>query len=127
MDDDAPGVKSLRLDWEDGRCTLTVRDRAGVHTVACGLGAWLEGTTTLDVAATRTLPRGAIERRVAGSAAWTAPDTLAIKLCFYETPFHPALTLRFDGDLCRCCFATNAGWEGAAALTWSGRSARARR
>lgn len=142
MDDDAPWIKSLRLDLEDERCTLTVHDGAGVHTVACGLGAWREGTTTLDIAAmrtvlsgamgldtsaTRTLLGGGIALPVAASAAWPAPDTLEIRLCFCETPFHPTLTCRFEGDLCRCSFASNVSPEGAGSLTWTGRRAGPRR
>ncbi|MCB0148867.1 MAG: hypothetical protein KDE01_14590, partial [Caldilineaceae bacterium] len=35
---------------------------------------------------------------VAGSGAWTAPDTFTMKLAFYRTPFCPQITCRFAGD-----------------------------
>jgi CubicO group peptidase (beta-lactamase class C family) len=124
MDDGAPGIKSMAFGLQADACTLAVRDRAGLHQVTCGLGAWREGTTTLDIAATRTLPRGAIERPVAASAAWVDEHTLALKLCFYETPFHPTLTCRFEGERCHCSLCANAGWDGATELQWSGRVAR---
>ncbi len=121
MAEDAPGIKSMSFALQPDGCVLTVRDRAGTHRVTCGLGDWREGTTTLDIAATRTLPRGAIERPVAASAAWTDAHTLVVKLCFYKTPFHPTLTCRFEGDEGRFTFRANAGWDGSGAVEWSGR------
>jgi hypothetical protein len=35
---------------------------------------------------------------VAASGGWTAADTYAAKLAFYETPFALTVTLRFVGD-----------------------------
>lgn len=124
MDEGSPGIKSLVLDFAPGECTLTVRDGAGQHKLSCGLGAWREGVTTLDIAAARTLRRGAVGRPVAASAAWLDPNTLAIKLCLYETPFHPTLTCRFEGDTCRFSFVSNAGWDDPAGMHWVGRRAR---
>ncbi len=127
MEENPAGVASMQFDLTADRCTLTVQDRAGVESVVCGLGEWREGRTKVDIAATlplaRTLVGGAVERPVAASAAWSDANTLQIKLCFYETPFHPTLTCRFEGDACECRFEPNVGLDEASVLSWAGRSA----
>lgn len=85
----AQRVQSISLDLTPAGSTLTVRAGRRKHQVNCGNGVWVEGMTTLDEGQPRP---------VAASGAWTADDTYTIKLCFYETPFCPTITCRFDQD-----------------------------
>jgi CubicO group peptidase (beta-lactamase class C family) len=58
------------------------------HAVRCGVGRWTTGEVVL------------VDEpiRVAGAAAWTAPDTLLLRLLWQGTPFALDVTLRFGGD-----------------------------
>lgn len=91
-------VKSIKLDFAADSSTITIRDVRGTHKIACGYGAWITGTTTFD---------GNAPQRVAASGAWTDEDTYTIKLCFYETPFCPTLTCKFDGEQLTYKFTAN--------------------
>jgi hypothetical protein len=82
-------VEAISLDFTGEAACFTLRDQRGTHQVACGSGVWLKGTTGLDFERPRP---------VAASGAWTAEDTYVMKLCFYETPFCPTLTCRFEED-----------------------------
>jgi hypothetical protein len=79
-------LESIRLDFRDEGCVVTVRDGRGEHRVACGAGSWHKGVTTLG--------RGE-SQCVAASGAWMAADTYRMRLYFYETPFCLTLTCRF--------------------------------
>lgn len=83
------GVESIAFDFDGQGCLYTVRDQAGEHHIRCGQGAWETGMTALETGS---------QRRVAASYAWTADDTLALKLWFYETPFAPTITCRFTDE-----------------------------
>ncbi len=81
---------TVGLNGYDGG-TLTVRDGRGDNTITFGHGAWRRGETQLGVDE---------PRRYAASGAWIDENTLAVKVCLYETPFRPTLTLRFaDGEV----------------------------
>lgn len=49
---------------------------------------------------------------IAASAAWSGEDTLVVKLCLYESPFHQTLRLRFDGDTVTRDAEMNVGFGG---------------
>ena len=96
MDSNKAGIQSLRVDLDASRGTLTVRDRRGTHNLEFAMGAWAEGATTFSMQSPLGVPPP-VETPVAASAAWTAPDTLAIKICFVTTPFIPTLTCTMTG------------------------------
>lgn len=87
MDENAQQIETMTFDFAANR--VTFRDGRGEHAIACGYGEWIAGTTAFDSTASR---------RVAASSAWTDENTYTIRLCFYETPFCPTLTCRFDAD-----------------------------
>jgi len=91
-------IISVALDFAGETSTLVIRDARGTHRIPCGKGAWITGTTAFD---------DGNARRVAASGAWTDKNTYTIKLCFYETPFCPTLTCRFDGDQLTYQFTAN--------------------
>jgi CubicO group peptidase (beta-lactamase class C family) len=94
-------VKAVALSFEDGGGTAVITDRFGEHHIPFGLGEWRMGATALDSGESHP---------VAASGAWTAPDTFALQLVFYTTPFTPRITLRFDGDSVRYQFVANAAF-----------------
>jgi hypothetical protein len=49
------------------------------------------------------------EQPVAASGAWTADDTFAARLCFYETPFIVTVQFALSGDELRCTAESNVG------------------
>lgn len=106
MDSNKAGIQSLRVALDASRGTLTVRDRRGTHNLEFAMGAWAEGATTFSMQSPLGVPPP-VETPVAASAAWTAPDTLAIKICFVTTPFIPTLTLHYDGDALDASFVSN--------------------
>lgn len=98
FDENEQKLEAITFEFGEQGCVYTARDDRGEHRIACGDGAWLEGTTTL----------GAPQmRRVAASGAWSAEDTYVMRLCFYETPFCPALTCRFVEDRLEYSFEAN--------------------
>jgi CubicO group peptidase (beta-lactamase class C family) len=62
-----------------------------------GSGRWINSRGPLG-----SLPAGPLgsmpEGLLAASGAWTADDTLTVKICSRETPYHLTLALRFSGD-----------------------------
>jgi hypothetical protein len=83
------GIETVRLEPDSTGATLTVRDGAGEHQVACGYGEWRVGTTTLE---------GGEPRAVAASGAWRSSDTYHADIYFNETPFRLSVICTFTGD-----------------------------
>jgi CubicO group peptidase (beta-lactamase class C family) len=81
--------------------TLTIRDGRGDNTIAFAHGAWRRGETQLGVDE---------PHRYAASGAWIDEDTLVVKLCLYETPFRPTLTLQFGQGGVRYQHRMNVGF-----------------
>jgi len=86
---------------KDDQVTLVTRVDGVERRVACGLGTWRKGR-----AAWGRLP----EQPAAASAAWTADDTLTVRLCFYETPFVVTIRLKFTGNEVRLESESNVGF-----------------
>ncbi|MFN8445280.1 MAG: serine hydrolase [Caldilineaceae bacterium] len=82
-------IESLRFDFADTRSTLILQTKNGVERLVCGQGGWQLGRTHLE--------RNQ-DLAVAVSGGWSSPDTYAIKLCFYETPFTVTVLCRFAGN-----------------------------
>lgn len=90
-------LTSVKLDLDGDNCVLTFVNADGKsHRVEGSLSDWKMGETTflLSHIWPRKSPTPTVKTRVRG--AWTNENTLAFKLCFYETPFTPTLTFRFD-------------------------------
>jgi CubicO group peptidase (beta-lactamase class C family) len=82
-------IDAITLDLDNSDATLTIQNSNGRHQIAAGNSTWLKGTT--KVFHGMAMP-------VAASGAWTSDDTYVIRMCFYETPFCPTVTLRFSAD-----------------------------
>lgn len=81
-------IESLALETSGGTTTLVLRKQDGEQRIECGRG-WQKGKIAWG-----TLP----QQPAATAGAWTADDTLTVKVCFYETPFISTLRLEFSGD-----------------------------
>lgn len=92
-------IESITLDTSGPAPALVVRG-AGQdgRPIVVGSGSWVRGRTTFG---SDIDPRGRVlvERAVAAQGGWTAPDTFAAKLCFYETPYTLTVRLQFGGDI----------------------------
>jgi CubicO group peptidase (beta-lactamase class C family) len=73
--------------------TLTARMNGQDANVPCGYREWKKGRAPFSARLAQFA-----DEPTAGTFAWSAEDSCAIKLCAYETPFHTTLTLKFDGD-----------------------------
>jgi CubicO group peptidase (beta-lactamase class C family) len=85
-------VDSVKLDFDGaGGGTFVLNDGQYGYTIPFGYGEWRATTLPFPLF-------GFPYRAVTASGAWTAPDTFAIKVCFYETPFILTMNCRFaDG------------------------------
>lgn len=92
MADNDQGIRRIMLEFVDDQAQLTVQAGRARHRFAVGQGAWILGKSRYDLRPWQAA------RRVAASGAWVAADTYRVRLCFYETPYTPTLTLRFAGD-----------------------------
>ena len=91
-------LHSLSFDFDAK--TLTYRllgggQRRGKHTLAFGLGVWMESVSVLGVSELRKVVE---PQKVAAGGVWTAEDTFVLTLCQFETPFIATITCRFEGD-----------------------------
>ena len=69
---------------------ILVTQVGGVESrIPCGYLSWLRGRGPFN---------NRPEEPLAGSGAWSSDDTLSLKICAYETPFHTVVKLRFDGN-----------------------------
>jgi CubicO group peptidase (beta-lactamase class C family) len=93
-----PGLEFISFNFDDDGCAYTVRDATGEHRIRAGRGAW--ATDAVDAATGDPVP-------VAASFAWITDDALALKLCFYETPYCPTITCRFAGESVQFEFQAN--------------------
>jgi CubicO group peptidase (beta-lactamase class C family) len=83
-------IESVRLERADPNAVEIVIRRDGKdQRIVSGHGEWRKGR--LAMASTP-------EQSVAVSGGWTEQNTYVARLCFYETPHHLTLTLRFDGQ-----------------------------
>jgi CubicO group peptidase (beta-lactamase class C family) len=118
------GITSMTPDFRDGKAALTLHDADRAHRLTFGIGEWKTGETTfLRNRITRGFLPGDTEK-TAVYGAWTAPDTLTLKICFYVTPFAPTLTLRFADDRLFLDLRGNVGFGPAERPTLEGQAAR---
>lgn len=108
-------------------CTLSVRGKTatlvldgGVEPTALrfGHGTWLKGQAVIG--------RKPERRPVAGSFAWTAPDTWRGELWGYTTPYRYTYECRFEGDSLHMDLGQNVGFGQRRGTTLEGAAEEAR-
>ena len=83
--------------------TLVTRTAGVESRIAAGDRTWKKGRGTFGPF---------VDQPIAASAAWATEDTLIIKVCAYETPFHTTVRLRFEGSTVIREAETNVGFGG---------------
>ena len=84
-------IEAMRLEKAPGGAiALMVRIDGEDVRIECGSGAWKKGRFGFG-------PRLA-DQPAAASGGWVSDDTYKARICFYQTPFLIALTLKIDGD-----------------------------
>jgi len=74
--------------------SLGVRLNGAELNLPAGYREWRKGRASFPAGRLAQFP----DEPVAGTFAWTADDTVEVKVCAYETPFTVTFTLKFDGD-----------------------------
>ena len=95
---------TLAVDW-DGQ----------VMKIPAGFRKWERGRAPYPG---NTLTR-LTDEPVAGTFAWAAEDTLVVKFCAYETPFHMTFTLRFKEDMATLETESNVAFGPGSSRTFS--------
>ncbi len=92
---------TLASDGKDGATTVIAKVDGVERRVVYGRGTWQKARVAWS-----QLP----EQPAAATGAWTADDTFAAKICFYETPFIVTIHLKLAGDELRCDSEVNVGF-----------------
>lgn len=88
--ENAQKIESISLELgTGGETTLVMKQNGAEQRVAIGHGSWKK--SRLAIGDFQSQP-------VAGSGAWTAPDTYTARLCLYEEPFILTINLKFVDD-----------------------------
>ena len=89
-------LESLTLTSSDSGRALTLNLQMDGKAIAllCGYHEWTKARAPLLTGGLAQLP----DEPTAGTFAWPADATCAIKLCAFETPYHMTLVLKFNGD-----------------------------
>lgn len=92
-------IAAVTLDFHGDACRLVIGGSDGqTHRVEASLSEWKYGDTTFLQSRIWRKPPLSPTVKTAVQGTWASENTLVFKLCFYETPFTPTLTFRFDDD-----------------------------
>ncbi len=91
------GFTAVRFAWESDRCIVSLANRAGEHAIACGLGHFAQGVSSLSG---RPEP-------FAASCQWRAEDVMVVVARFVETPFFWTMTFCFAGETLQSTVVVN--------------------
>ncbi len=94
-------LEAVTLESGEKGETLVARFDGVERRIPCGRGEWEKGRLAFGPLS---------EQPAAASGAWTADDTFAARICFYETPFIINVKLKFSGDELRFDAAANVGF-----------------
>lgn len=96
LEENPQGLQSVQVDYSTEPPSLTLEDADGRHAIGFEFGAWRRGRTGFYKSINGLFDTP--EQGIAASGAWVDDSTLAILLCFNETPFTLELELAFDGE-----------------------------
>lgn len=91
------GIKAISFDFKSATPMLVVRTETGETRLPFGINSWVKssGTFTNGLDHFLSVPTNPL---VATSAAWSADNTLTMKIVLYETPFYSTVNFKFEGD-----------------------------
>jgi len=97
LEENSLGLRSIRFSFAADGGAITIRDAQGGQPSSFGYGGWVVGEG--GMLGPRGGPiLGAGSATVGGFAEWKDDRTLAVQLCWPETPFRLTLACRFEGD-----------------------------
>jgi len=99
-EDNADGVRSIRLGLTGGIASFEMTDDRGTHTVTNGLSDWKEGITTITGGYLHHEYEPGRMRVVAGGR-WISENQFEMTWQFIESGFRDTATLTFEGDAVR--------------------------
>ncbi|TBL76384.1 serine hydrolase domain-containing protein [Paenibacillus thalictri] len=97
MEENADHVSEIAFNFDDNGCTFTLTDHRGEHAVRCGIGAWVEGSTSMTGNELHHQYQPA-RMKVAACGVWEDESTFAMMWCFAETPFIDRVICLFSGS-----------------------------
>ncbi|APV52477.1 hypothetical protein BWI17_15480 [Betaproteobacteria bacterium GR16-43] len=97
MEGNEDAIRSIQLDFAEGRCRFTLVDDRGTHTIEAGLGTRIEGNTSMTGNKLHHEYQLDSMRVVAGGE-WRDANTFAMTWVFVESAFQDTVICRFDGD-----------------------------
>lgn len=106
LDDDVGGASRSRVSFAFGEteCTIALTAQGVEHVARCGMGAWVDGETSLPGQPTRVSLRGR----------WTDDTTFELTVRMVETPFCQTQVFRFEGDTLLIETSTNVSFSSGA-------------
>lgn len=108
------GIERLRFALSGDRVVFTLIDASGEHSIAAGLGFWIESNTTMMATTTAAKLHHGYQlpsARVVAGATWRDAGALVMTWMFVETPFRDTLVCRFDGRTLFLDHSVNANAE----------------
>lgn len=91
------GIEAVAFRFEDGECLFSMRDGRGEHRIRAGLGAWIEGDTSMT--GNKLHHQYQPDRmRVVAAGQWLDDDSLEMTWQFVETAFRDRVLCRFNGS-----------------------------
>lgn len=90
-------VRNISFEFAPRRCTYRMTDDRGTHRIDNGIGAWLEGETSMTGNRLHHEYQPDSIRVVAG-ARWLDTNTFEMVWQYVETSFRDTVICRFDGD-----------------------------
>lgn len=108
----------VRPSDEDNDITLTLNWNEQVIKIPAGFRTWEKGRAPYTGHSLITLS----DEPIAGTFAWLSEDTLVVKFCYYETPFHTTFTFSFEEDMVTLNTKYNVGFGPTKRLALSGKA-----
>lgn len=94
-------IKRVLLAFQNGSCVCTLQDDKGENRIACGIGRWVEGETSLSTIPLKlvaTAVPNETKAKIAASGAWSDENTFTMTWRFIETAHYENVICRFTGD-----------------------------
>lgn len=97
IEPNAEGITGIAIECAGDRCTFTLTDGRGRHTITASLSAWTDGQTSMTGWQLHHSYQPE-QTRVFARAFWRTENALVLDWVFIETAFRDHVVCRFDGN-----------------------------
>ncbi len=104
-------ITKIKLDFGKDSVNYVMTDQRGTHTVKCGLGSWISGTTTMTGNYLHHQYQDPIQK-VYASATWVDDNTLKMTWTYPEMAFRDFLTIKLTDNTISMVRSVNANSKG---------------